>query len=83
MHSMKTSCRGRLVANLAALERVPGGHPEPIIEFRRPGGFLISSYYVSTFQAIDGEGLMLDSDETTLTAESVAACQAWLREVLP
>jgi len=82
MHSMTTTCQTPLQVSLAALDRVPGGHPEPIVEFRRPGGWLLSSYYVSTFQAITGEGLTLDGDGTYLTAATVAACQAWLREVL-
>jgi hypothetical protein len=81
MHSMLTTCQAPLQVSLAAVDRVPGGHPEPIVEFRRPGGWLLSSYYLSTFQAIS-QGLTLDGDGTYLSAASVKACQAWLREVL-
>jgi hypothetical protein len=81
MYSMMTTCQAPLQVSLAAVDRVPGGHPEPIVEFRRSGGWLISSYYLSTFQAIS-EGLTLDGDGTYLSAASVKACQAWLLEVL-
>jgi hypothetical protein len=81
MRSMLTTCQAPLHVSLAAVERVPGGHPEPIVEFRRPGGWLLSSYYLSTFQGIT-QGLNLDGDGTYLSAASVKAGQAWLREVL-
>jgi hypothetical protein len=81
MYSMMTTCQAPLQVSLAAVDRVSGGHPEPIVEFRRSGGWLISSYYLSTFQAIS-QGLTLDGDGTYLSAASVKACQAWLLEVL-
>lgn len=74
-----------LTVQLTALHRVPGGHPEPIVEFRYGGGVLCSSYYLSTFNAITA-GLCLEGDRVNrqdLSPESVAACQAWLQEVLP
>jgi hypothetical protein len=75
-----------LSVQLAAVTRHSGGHPEPIVEFRYPGRALCSSYYLSTFNGISaGEGLCLEGGTDTrqdLSPESVAACQAWLREVV-
>lgn len=73
-----------LTVQLTALQRIPGGHPEPIVEFRYGGGMLCSSYYLTTFNAITS-GLCLEGDRFNrqdLSPESVAACQAWLREVM-
>lgn len=73
-----------LTVRLEALHRIPGGHPEPIVEFRYGGGMLCSSYYLSTFNAITA-GLCLEGDRVNrqdLTPESVKACQVWLQEVL-
>jgi len=71
---------------LAAVTRRPNGHPEPIVEFRYPGGTLCSSYYLSTFNGIPaGEGICLEGGTDTrqdLSPESVAACQAWLQGVM-
>ena len=74
-----------LTVQLTALQRIPGGHPEPIVEFRYRGGTLCSSYYLSTFNATIA-GLCLEGDAANrqdLSPESVAACQAWLQEVQP
>lgn len=69
-----------LTVQLTALQRIPGGHPEPIVEFRYSGGMLCSDYYLSTFQGIPaGEGLCLMGgtyNRQDLSPESVAACQA-------
>jgi hypothetical protein len=65
-----------LVVTLEALQRVKGGHPEPILSFRYPGGILCSSYYLSTFQSI--EGLCLEGQGTychELSPDSVAMLQ--------
>jgi hypothetical protein len=73
-----------LTVQLTALQRIPGGHPEPIVEFRYGGGMLCSGYYLSTFNAITA-GLCLEGDlinRQDLSPESVAACQAYCAEVL-
>ena len=75
-----------LVVTLEALQRVKGGHPEPILSFRYPGGILCSSYYLSTFQSIPaGEGLCLEGQGTyclELSPDSVAMLQFALSEGL-
>lgn len=71
-----------LTVQLTALRRIPGGHPEPIVEFRYSGGILCSSYYVSTFAAITA-GLCLEGDSycrQDLDAPAVAAVQRYIRE---
>lgn len=78
-----TTRRGTtLDVTLTAIARIPGGHPEPIVEFRYPGGILCSSYYLSTFQGIPaGQGLCLEGDTINrqdLPPEGVASCQAWV-----
>ena len=78
-----TTRQGRtLDVTLTALARIPGGHPEPIVEFRYRGGILCSCYYLSTFQAIPaGQGLCLEGDRINrqdLPPEAVASCQAWV-----
>jgi hypothetical protein len=78
-----------LSVHLEAIHRVPGGHPEPIVVFRYPGGIECSAYYLSTFQAIPAsEGLCLTGgtcERQELGPEAVAACQqhcdALMREV--
>jgi hypothetical protein len=73
-----------LTVQLTALQRIPGGHPEPIVEFRYGGGMLCSAYYLSTFSAITA-GLCLEGGTDTrqdLSPEAVAACQAYCAEVL-
>ena len=73
-----------LTVQLTALQRIPGGHPEPIVEFRYGGGMLCSSYYLSTFNAITA-GLCLEGDSVNrqdLSPESVAACQAHCAAVM-
>ena len=75
-----------LTVQLTALNRTPGGHPEPIVEFRYYGWILCSDYYLSTFQAIPaGDGLCLMGGTDTrqdLSPEAVTACQAYCAEVL-
>ena len=75
-----------LVVTLEALQRVKGGHPEPILSFRYPGGVLCSSYYLSTFQSIPaGEGLCLEGQGTycqELSPDSVAMLQFAISEGL-
>ena len=78
-----------LSVHLEAIHRIPGGHPEPIVVFRYPGGIECSAYYLSTFQGIPaGEGLCLTGgtyERQELAPEAVQTCQrqceAWLREV--
>ena len=75
-----------LTVRLEAIQRIPAGHPEPIVSFRYPGGIECSCYYLSTLQAIpSGEGLRL-TDRLEIAPDTVAACQAqcaaWMREVL-
>jgi hypothetical protein len=80
-----------LFISLTAEERIIGGHPESIIEFRYFGGMLCTSYYVSTF--IDHatknsglDGLMLESskfiDEQVIDAPTVQACAKFINERL-
>ena len=80
-----------LFVSLSAEERIDGGHPEAIIEFRYFGGMLCTSYYVSTF--IDHatknngqDGLMLQGgkfiDEQVIDAPTVQACANFIRERL-
>jgi hypothetical protein len=79
----------RLSVHLAAIHRVPAGHPVPIVEFRYQGGILCSSYYLSTFLEIPaGEGLWLTGgidNRQELAPQQVQACQsqcqAWMAEV--
>ena len=79
----------RLSVHLAAIHRVPAGHPEPIVEFRYNGGILCSSYWLSTFQEIpQGQGLCLAGGTIArqeMDPEAVTACQlqcqAWMAEV--
>lgn len=75
-----------LTVALEALSRVNTGHPEPIVAFYYPGGWLCSSYYLSTFQAIPtGESLCLEGQGTyrqDLSAASVATLQSALSEVV-
>ena len=79
----------RLSVHLAAIHRIPAGHPEPIVEFRYNVGILCSSYYLSTFQEIpQGQGLCLAGGNIArqeLGPEAVTACQqqcqAWMAEV--
>ena len=71
-----------LTVSLEALQRVPGGHPEPIVEFRYPGGILCSSYYLSAFLAIP-DGLCLEGDRLMrqdLSSSAVASVKAWLEQ---
>ncbi len=78
-----------LTVHLAAIHRVPAGHPEPIVEFRYQGGILCSSYYLSTFLDIPaGEGLWLAGgidNAQQLEPQEVQACQqqcqAWMQEM--
>jgi hypothetical protein len=68
-----------LIVTLTARERILGGHPQPIVEFRYLGGILCSSYYLSDFLAVSG-GLCLMGGQFSrldLSAESVSVCQQW------
>lgn len=68
-----------LTVSIEALQRIPGGHPEPIVEFRYGGGILCSSYYLSTFLAIS-DGLCLEGDRFNrqdLSPSAVSAIKAW------
>jgi len=71
-----------LTVTLEAQQRIPGGHPEPIISFHYAGGSLCSCYYLSTFQTIPaGQGLCLEGQGTyrqDLSSASVATLQAAL-----
>lgn len=73
-----------LTVTLEALQRIPGGHPEPILSFHYAGGILCSCYYLSTFQSIPtGEGLCLEGQGTyrqDLSPASVAMLQSALSE---
>ena len=83
---MKTTTRqgATLTVSLEALQRVKGGHPEPVVTFYYPGGILCSSYYLSTFQTIPaGEGLCLEGQGTyrqDLSPASVVTLQSALAE---
>ena len=75
-----------LTLHLAAIPRLPAGHPQPIVEFRYLGGILCSSYYLSTFLEVSS-GLCLqggiDSRQDIDTA-TVSLCKdqclAWVQE---
>jgi hypothetical protein len=73
-----------LSVSLEALQRIPGGHPEPIVRFDYPGGILCSSFYLSTLQTIPaGQGLCLEGRGTyrqDLSPASVAMLQSALAE---
>jgi hypothetical protein len=75
-----TTLQGTLLTvHLTAKSRIPGGHPEPIVEFRYQGGMLCSSYYLSTFQGIEC-GLCLEGSRfqrQDLDSAAVIACKAW------
>ena len=73
-----------LTVQLVALDRVAGGHPEPVVEFRYKGGILCSSYYVSTFSAI-AAGVCLQGGRDCrqdLDAPAVVAVNRYIREIL-
>lgn len=72
---MQITCTSRLRVSLT---RANDG--APCVSFHTPAGLRISRYYASTFLGIK-EGLALD-DHTSISPETVKACQAWLREVL-
>jgi hypothetical protein len=79
----------KLSVHLAAIHRIPAGHPQPIVEFRYSGGILCSSYYLSDLQQIPpGNGLCLAGGTIArqeLDPEAVTACQqqcqAWMAEI--
>lgn len=79
----------RLSVHLAAIHRVLGGHPEPIVEFRYGGGILCASYYLSYLQQVaPGQDLCLVGGivaRQELNPEAVTACQVqcqvWMVEV--
>lgn len=75
-----------LTLHLAAIPRLPGGHPEPIVEFRYIGGILCSSYYLSTFLEVSS-GLCLEGgtySRQEINADTVSRCKqqciAWMQE---
>lgn len=78
-----------LTVHLAAIDRIPGGQPGPIVDFRYQGGILCGSRWLADFMAHPtGEDLYLEWGVGTtqqLSPESVAACQAqcaaWMAEV--
>ena len=79
-----------LAVTITASERIPGGHPEPIIEFRYPGGILCSSYFLSTFltYAASMDGLMLEGGRTirqqSIDSQAMQACADFIaRECQP
>jgi len=74
-----------LTLSLTARNRVKGGHPEPIVEFRYTGGILCSSYYLSTFLKTIG-GLCLEGGtycRQDIDAITVSLCKqqcfAWMQ----
>jgi hypothetical protein len=76
----------RLTLHLAAIPRLPAGHPQPIVEFRYLGGILCSSYYLSTFLEVSS-GLCLQGGtdyRQDIDAATVGLCKdqcaAWLQE---
>lgn len=76
----------QLTLRLAAIPRLPGGHPEPIVEFRYIGGILCSSYYLSTFLDVNG-GLCLQGgiySRQDIDANTISLCKqqclAWMQE---
>ena len=79
-----------LTVTITASERIPGGHHEPIIEFRYPGGILCSSYFLSTFldYAARKGGLMLEGGRTihqqSIDSQAMQACADFIaRECQP
>jgi hypothetical protein len=75
-----------LTLHLAAIPRLPAGHPEPIVEFRYVGGILCSSYYLSTFLEVSS-GLCLQGgtySRQEIDANTVSLCKqqcvAWMQE---
>lgn len=68
-----------LTLQLTARDRINGGHPQPIVEFRYSGGMLCGAYYLSDFMGVatglcvDGGGAHYRQD---LSAATVALCQA-------
>ena len=79
-----------LAVTITASERFAGGHPEPIIEFRYPGGVLCSSYFLSTFldHAANKDGLMLEGGRTirqqSIDSQAMQACADFIaREYQP
>jgi len=75
-----------LTLHLAAIPRLPAGHPEPIVEFRYLGGILCSSYYLSTFLEVSN-GLCLQGGTNSrqdIDAATVSLCKdqcaAWVQE---
>jgi hypothetical protein len=79
-----------LAVSITASERITGGHPEPIIEFRYPGGILCSSYFLSTFldYAASKDGLMLEGGRTirqqSIDSQAMQACADFIaRECQP
>lgn len=75
-----------LTLHLAAVPRLPAGHPDPIVEFRYTGGILCSSYYLSTFLEVSS-GLCLQGgtySRQDIDANTVSLCKqqclAWMQE---
>jgi hypothetical protein len=56
---------------------------EKIIFFKTRAGFLVSSYYVSTFNSIkEGDGLMLSNEygrDQAIDSDQVAKCKTFIR----
>lgn len=68
-----------LILHLTAKDRVYGGHPHPIVEFRYTGGILCASYYLRDFSDIKS-GLCLVGgtiNREDLSADTVALCQQY------
>ena len=66
-----------LTLHLAAIPRLPAGHPQPIVEFRDLGGILCSSYYLSTFLEVSS-GLCLQGGtdyRQDIDAATVGLCK--------
>ena len=66
-----------LTLQLTAKQRIDGGHPEPIVEFRYLGGMLCSSYYLSTFLDVSS-GLCLQGGTCSrqeIDAATVSLCK--------
>ena len=79
-----------LAVTITASERIPGGHHEPIVEFRYPGGILCSSYFLSTFldYAARKDRLMLEGGRTihqqSIDSHAMQACADFIaREYQP
>lgn len=69
---------------LTARERILGGHPEPIVEFRYTGGILCASYYLSDFLTLTA-GLCLVGGQFSrqdLTADTVSLCKQFISDSL-